>query len=140
MGSADAASGFGSENRCDVPLPVAEPVAALRVGRGSDEEYLAAAATRKEVFVYRISVAANPCATLIGGFDLLRYEGEVIDLSLDEKGQLTTLESDLNVFTFDPLVPLTDIAGNVTQLSDGSGWTLIQDDCELLLGTPRCPT
>jgi hypothetical protein len=29
------------------------------------------------------------------------------------------LENDLNVFTFDPLVPLTDIAGNVAQLDVG---------------------
>jgi hypothetical protein len=140
VGSADAASGFGSEIRCDVPLPVAEAVAAVSVGRGSDGEYLVAAATRKEVFVYRISVAADPCATLIGGFDLLRDEGEVIDLALDENGLLTALESDLNVFTFDPLAPLTDVAGTVTQLSDDRGWTLTQDDCQILLGTPRCPT
>jgi DNA-binding beta-propeller fold protein YncE len=129
----------GADVRCAVSLPTTQPVVAVSVSSSPGAESWAAAATDKSVLVYRLSMGTEPCATLIGGYDLLRDEGQVIDLSFDAQRRLTVLESDLNLFTFDPGAAAADVARNLAQGAQQRGWTLTAADCQVLLGTSACP-
>jgi hypothetical protein len=120
--------------RCAAPTTT-DPVTVIAVGKGSDGSDLAAVTTGKAVLVYRIGDKCDK----IGGFDLLRDEGQIIDLAFDDSGHLTTLGSDLSVFRFDPLQTAAAVAGDVAQRANARGWVLTDSDCKDLLGTPKCP-
>jgi hypothetical protein len=123
--------------RCRVSTTT-DPVTAIAVGKGSDGSDLAAMTTGKAVSVYRIPPSGDTC-DMIGGFDLLRDEGQVIDLAFDDGGRLTTLESDLSVFRFDPVQSPAAVAADVAQRANARAWVLTDSDCQDLLGTPKCP-
>jgi hypothetical protein len=126
--------------RCTFWVPTPAQIVSVAVGEGSDGRLLIAAATRKAVFTYRVDVAADPCSVLTGGFDLLRDEGDVLDLSVEADGSVTVLESDLNVFTFDPASSPAAVSDDVEERATSRGWVLDAAECEALVQQPTCPT
>jgi hypothetical protein len=138
--AADAVEPPGPGARCDLALPVTDRTVAVAIGERADGQEMVAAATPKAVFVYEVAVADAECARLIGGFDLLRDEGTVLDVAIDGEGRVTVLESDLNVFTFDPAMRLGDVAADVRRRSAQRGWQLTTAECQAATGSPDCPS
>ena len=128
---------FAVTERCSAALPTTEPVVAMSATAGPFGALLIAAATRRGVYVYEVAAGGDSCH-LMGGFDVMRDEGDVLALSLDERGQVTTLESDFNVYSFDPLAPPAKVAEVVSGLWDAHG-TSRYLNCDALPKTARCP-
>ena len=124
---------------CSTQLPRTERVVAADLGTGSNDSNLLAVASATGVFVFSVDDQGDQCAELVGGFDLERDEGRVLDLAFTEDGRLTVLESDLFVFTFDPLAAPQAVVAQIDELASSREWAFDDARCQELVGR-SCPS
>ncbi len=120
----------------EVQLPVEAPVVALDmvfIDTGS----LLAVATPTAVYVYAFE---GETVELVGGYDLLRGEGKVLDLGFrgGDPTRLAVVGSDQSVYEFDPRADPREVAAEVRAITAERG--LLPDDavCQQFVHQP-CP-
>ncbi len=126
-----------STDTSDVQLPVEAPVVALDMV-SIDTGSLLAVATETAVYVYAFEGEEQ---ALVGGYDLERGEGTVLDLGFrgGDPMRLAVIGSDQSVYEFDPRADPQQVAAEVRALATERD--LLLDDAQCLeLVDQRCPT
>jgi WD40 repeat protein len=121
----------------EVQLPVEAPVVALDMV-SIDTGSLLAVATPTAVYVYAFEGEEQ---ALVGGYDLERGEGTVLDLGFrgGDPMRLAVVGSDQSVYEFDPRADPQQVAAEVRAVATERDLLLDDAQCQELVAQ-RCPT
>jgi hypothetical protein len=121
----------------EVQLPVEAPVVALDMVPLGIRSLLAVA-TPSAVYVYEFGLLEQ---ALVGGYDLERDEGTVLDLGFrgGDPRRLAVVGSDQSVYEFDPRADPHQVAADVRAVATQRNLLLDDARCQELVSRP-CPT